>query len=87
MIKNNSKLTPSLRTSRSTDEAAADNTQSVNSSMKNYFSYIFRVLIVFRFFRILDTTNAVKTCDYLHLNKKIYFAKNVRAWGRTKAQE
>ena len=71
IIKNNIKLAPSLRTSRGTDEAAADNTQFVNSYMKIQVSYIFRVLIMFRFFCILDTANMVKTCDYLLLNNEI----------------
>ena len=46
-IKHYSKLTPSLRTSRGTDEAAADTTQSVNSSRKIYVSYITRVLVYY----------------------------------------
>ena len=68
------KSTPSFRTSRGTDKATADNTQSVNSSMNIYVSYIFRVLIIFRFFCIFDTIN-LKTCDYLYLNNEIYFSK------------
>ena len=55
--------------------AAVDRLQSVNSSMKIYVSYIFRVLIIFGFFCIFDTTNKVKTCDYLYLNNEIHFAK------------
>ena len=33
--------------------------------MKIYVSYVFRKLKIFIFFCILDTTNMVKTCDYL----------------------
>ena len=69
-----SKLTPSLRTSRSTDEAAADN----NSFTEIYVSYIFCILIIFWFICILDTTNMVKTCDYLYLNNGIHFVKPLK---------
>ena len=48
IIKNYIELTPSSRTTRGTDEAAADNTQSL-SSMKIDISYIFRKLILFIF--------------------------------------
>ena len=65
IIKNYRKLTPSWRTSRSTNETAAGNTQSINSSIKMYVSYIFRVLVRLRFFCILDTTNMVKTLALL----------------------
>ena len=65
IIRNYSKLTPSLRTSRGTDEAAADDTQSVDSSMRTYVSYIFRVLNIFRFFCILDITNMVKITKFI----------------------
>ena len=30
------------------------------------------------FFCIMDTTNMVKTCDYLFLDKKIYFIKPLK---------
>ena len=82
-----------LRTPRGTDEAAADNTQSVYSRQQTvclqqtthslstalyrniYVSCIFRKLITFIFFCIVDTTKIVLTCDYLYLNKEIHFAK------------
>ena len=35
-------------------------------------------VIIFRVFCILDTTNIVKTCDYLYLNNEIYFAKPLK---------
>ena len=69
---NYTKLRPGLRASRGIEEAAADNTRSVNSSMKIYVTYIFPLFIISIFFCILDTTNMVKTCDYLYLNKEIY---------------
>ena len=79
IIKNNySKLKPSLRTSRCTDEAAAGNTQSANSCMTIYSTNIFRILIIFRFLCVLDATNMVKTCDYLYLNNEIHFAKPLK---------
>ena len=66
---------PHIRTSRGTEEAAAENTQFINSSMEMNYSYIFRELVIFIFYCILDTTNVVKTCDYLYLNKEIHFGK------------
>ena len=42
--------TPSLRTSRGTDEPAAENPQFGNSSMKIYDFYIFRMLILYIYF-------------------------------------
>ena len=53
-------------------------TQSLNSSMKIYVSYIFRKFIILKFFCILDTTNMVKTCDYLRLNNEIHFTKQLK---------
>ena len=47
---------------------------SFNSSKKMNVSYIFHILVIFIFFCVLDTTNMVKTCDYLYPNKKVYFA-------------
>ena len=76
IIKNYIKLTPLLRTSRGTDEAVAENTQSVNSSIEIYVSYYISCTHgIFIFFCILNTTIMVKTCDYLHLNNEIHFTK------------
>ena len=75
IIKRNNKLTPSLRTSRVTDEAAADSPEFVNSSTIIYDSYILCKTIIFIFFCILDTINNVKICYYLYLNEEIHFAK------------
>ena len=66
-------INASLRISRGTDEAAAE---AHDSSMKIYVFYIF--CIIFRFFCILDTTNMVKTCDYLYLNNEIHFEKPLK---------
>ena len=46
--------------------------------MKIYVSYIFRRLIILKIFYNLDTTNMVKTCDYLYFNKEIRFAKPLK---------
>ena len=54
------KLRPRIRTSRGAEEAAADNPQFVSSSMEIDYSDIFRKLIIFIFYRILETTNMVK---------------------------
>lgn len=66
---------PSIGTSRGADEAAADYPQCVNSYMKINCSYIFRKLITYTFYCILDTTNVDKTHDYLFLKKEMHFAK------------
>ena len=36
------------------------------------------LIISFLFLSNLDTTNMVKTCDYLYPNKEIYFAKPLK---------
>ena len=48
--------------------------------MKIDVSYIFRKLMIFIFLCIFDTTNMVKTCDYLYLNKEINFAKPLKMY-------
>ena len=60
IIKNYIKLPPSLRTSMGTDEYAADNQQSVNSSMEVFVFYIFRKLTIFLFLSISDTMHRSK---------------------------
>ena len=47
------------------------------SLMKIYVFLNIRKLIFILVF-ILHTTNMVKTCDYLHLDKEIYFAKPLK---------
>ena len=45
---------------------------------KMYFLIEIQIITGFDIFCILDTTNMVKTCDYLHLNKEIHFTKPLK---------
>ena len=50
----------------------------LQQTTKVNYSYKLRKLIILIFYSILNTTNMVKTCDYLYLNKDIHF-ENFRA--------
>ena len=54
--------------------------EKINSLSTAIWIFIFLIYFVysFIFLFILDTTNMVKTCDYLYLDKEIYFAKPMK---------